>query len=378
MKKYIYLDNAATTKASEEAKAAAMLYADELFYNPSASYAPALEVKRRITEAAQSLATLLGVTKDEIVFTSCATESNNYAFECGVKNKKGNIVVSAIEHASVYESAMRLKNKGFDVRFVYPDDSGCIRAEDVAHAADGNTAFVSVIHCSNETGAINDIAAISSAVKQISPKAVMHSDGVQAFCKIPTDMSKSGVDLYSVSAHKVGGLKGVGALYVRKGFNMQPFIVGGGQQNNRRSGTENVCGITGFAESAKAYKAHAATFDGHIFRNIFISALQGKADFRVNGSGKNSGYILSLSFEGLRGEVIAHMMEDRGVLIGLGSACSSHIRTNRVLDAMGVERAYADGSIRISFSPQTTEDEVRYAADALVACVLELKEKIQG
>lgn len=378
MKKYIYLDNAATTRASDETKAAAELYADMLFYNPSAAYAPALEVKHKLMEAAQTIASLLGATKEEIIFTSCATESNNYAFECGIKNKKGNIVVSATEHASVYESALRLKSKGYDVRFVRPDKNGSISPEETARTVDENTAFVSIIHCSNETGAINDISAISSAVKKICPKAVIHSDGVQAFCKIPTDMTKLGVDLYSMSAHKVGGLKGVGALYVRKGFNMQPFIVGGGQQNNRRSGTENVCGIIGFANSAKAYKSKAALFDGNKFREIFINALNGKADFTVNGNGKNSGYILSLSFRNLRGEVIAHMMEDRGVLIGLGSACSAHVRTNRVLEAMGVDRSYAEGSIRISFCPQTTEEEVNYAAKALVDSVSELKEKIQG
>ena len=376
MKNYIYLDNAATTKPSKEAMTALRLYSDKMFYNPSASYAPALEVKREITQAAQTIADLLGAAKDEIIFTSCATESNNYAFECGIKNKKGNAVVSAAEHASVYESALRLKNKGIDVRFVRPGSDGIVHAEDVAAATDANTAFVSVIHCSNETGAINDIAAISEAIKKISPKAVVHSDGVQAFCKIPTNVNKLGTDLYSISAHKVGGLKGIGALYVKKGFNMQPFIVGGGQQKNRRSGTENVCGIIGFAESAKTYAAKAASFDGNKLREIFINSLAGKIDFKVNGNADNSGYILSLSFRGLRGEIIAHVMEDRGVLIGLGSACSTHIRTNRVLGAIGVDRAYAEGSVRISFSPDNTADEVSFAANALVETVCELKSKM--
>ncbi len=378
MKNYIYLDNAATTKASSQAIAALNRYSDAMYYNPSASYAPALEVKRALSEASQTLASLLGASKEEIIFTSCATESNNYAFECGIKNKKGNVVVSATEHASVYESALRLKNKGFEVRFVAPNSDGTITPQNILPYIDSNTAFVSVIHCSNETGAVNDISAISSTVKKISPKAVIHSDGVQAFCKIPVNVSKLGVDLYSVSAHKVGGLKGVGALYVKKGFNMQPFIVGGGQQNNRRSGTENVCGIIGFAESAKACRKKAENFNGKFFRDIFIETLKGNADFIVNGNKENSGYILSLSFRGLRGEIISHLMEDRGVLIGLGSACSTHIRTNRVLDAMGVEKAYSNGSVRISFSPDNTEQEIRYAANALKEAVCELNEKMKG
>lgn len=316
----IYLDNAATTKASQAAIDSMIKYAGEDFYNPSAGYAPALAVKKALGKATADIADLLGADPDEIVFTSCATESNNFAFECGVKNKKGNIVVSAGEHASVYECAQRLKSRGADVRFVMPDGNGVVTAEALAQVVDGSTAFVSIIHCSNETGAVSDIKALCAAVKSVSPKAVFHSDGVQAFCKIPTDVHDLGVDLYSVSAHKVGGLKGVGALYVRKGFNMQPFIVGGGQQNGRRSGTENTGGIIGFAEAAKIYKNKAAAFDAKALREAVINVFDGHDGVRINGRGTNSGYILSVSFKGLRGEIIAHMAEDEGVLVGLPSA----------------------------------------------------------
>ena len=201
---------------------------------------------------------------------------------------------------------------------------------------------------------------------------------MQAFCKIPTDVHDLGVDLYSVSAHKVGGLKGVGALYVRKGFNMQPFIVGGGQQDGRRSGTENTGGIIGFAEAAKIYKNKAAAFDAKALREAVMNVFEEHDGVRINGGGANSGYILSVSFKGLRGEIIAHMAEDEGVLVGLGSACSTHIKSNRVLGAMGVGRDYAEGSIRISFSPDTTKEEAVKGARVILEAARRLGDTVNG
>lgn len=373
--KTIYLDNAATTRVLQTAADAMLEYARGKYYNPSAGYRAALEVRHDIADAAGVIASVIGADPHEIVFTSCATESNNHVFSCGVKNKKGNVVISAVEHASVYESAMRLKSKGADVRIVDPDPNGRVTAEKVAAAVDENTAFVSVIHCSNETGVINDIAVISSAVKAIAPKAVIHSDGVQAFCKIPVNVKALGVDLYSMSAHKVGGMKGTGALYIRNGFNMQPFIAGGGQQDGRRSGTENVCGIMSFAAAAAAYRNAARSFDANALRNIFVERFGSGELSRINGGSPNSGYIVSISFRGLKGEIIAHEMDDRGIMIGLGSACSTHIRSNRVLGSMGVPKEFAEGSVRISFSPRTTEDDARTAADALDEITKDLRQR---
>ncbi len=375
--KPVYLDNAATTKADVSALESIVKYGGELYYNPSAGYVKSLEIKKDIEEATDTIAGLLGASREEIIFTSCATESNNEAFECGIRNKKGNVVLSAVEHASVYESAMRLKSRGMDVRFVKPLSDGRISSEALQCVMDENTAFVSIIHCSNETGTVNDIQSLCAVAKERSPRCVFHSDGVQAFCKIPTDVKKLGVDLYSISAHKVGGLKGVGALYVKKGLNMPPFIVGGGQQNGRRSGTENVGGIIGFAKAALAYKDSAAAFDASKLRQYMAARLTDDR-VKINGSEYNSGYILSLSFEGLRGEVIAHMAEEKGVLVGLGSACSTHVKSNRVLEAMRVPRRYAEGSIRISFSPHTTTEEVEYATEVIAEAVEKLRKVING
>ena len=372
----IYLDNAATTRVLPVALEKIVRFAEEDYFNPSAGYAPAIAVKKELHRAAETIAEMLGASADEIIFTSCATESNNFALGCGIKNKKGNVVVSSGEHASVYECAMRLKSKGMEVRFVDPDANGHVTPEKVAAATDENTAFVSVIHCSNETGVVNDIAAISATVRKISPKVVVHSDGVQAFAKIRTDVKELGVDLYSISAHKVGGMKGVGALYVRRGFGMQPFIAGGGQQYGRRSGTENVCGITSFAAAAKQYAETAASFDASALRKIFTDKFGSMDNVRINGGGVTSGYIVSLSFKGLKGEIIAHGMEDRGILIGLGSACSTHVRSNRVLSAMGVDKEYAQGSVRISFSPFCNIEDAMTAADALEQVTNELRIKM--
>lgn len=374
----IYLDNAATTKMSRRALDCIIKYAETDFYNPSAGYAPATEVKKAINESAAVIARLLGADKEEIVFTSCATESNNFAFECGIKNKKGNIAVSAIEHASVYESAMRLKSRGADVRFIPVTKEGCVTEETLTSVIDSNTAFVSVIHCSNETGAINDIGRLCAAAKSVNPRLVFHSDGVQAFCKLPVNLHSLGIELYSVSAHKVGGPKGVGAIYVRKGFNMSPFIVGGGQQNGRRSGTENVGGIAGFAAAATEYAERARSFNPFNLRNALIERLSALDFVKINGTCDNSGYVLSVSFDGLRGEVLAHMAEDSGILIGLGSACSTHVRSNRVLYAMGVPDSYSSGSVRLSFSPDTTLEEVQSAAEIIATAAIKLKDIING
>lgn len=374
--KYIYLDNAATTRVTEPAIREMIKYAGEEYFNPSAGYAPALAVRKAISTAASAIADIIGAESGEIVFTSCASESNNHAFACGIKNKKGNVVIGGAEHASVYECANRLKSKGTDVRFVAPDTGGHITPENVAAATDGNTAFVSIMHCSNETGAVNDIAGIVKAVRKISPSAIIHSDGVQAFCKIPVNVKKLGVDLYSISAHKVRGPKGTGALYIKKGLSLPAFIAGGGQQNGRRSGTENVCGIMSFATAANEYAAVAKSFDAHALRSIFTDRFSGREDASVNGTAPDSGYILSLSFKGLKGEIIAHGMEDRGILIGLGSACSTHIKTNRVLSSMGVSKDFAEGSIRISFCPDNTVEEALIAAEALEEVTNDLRRRM--
>jgi cysteine desulfurase len=241
---------------------------------------------------------------------------------------------------------------------------------------DERTAFVSVIHVNNETGAINDINAIAKQVKAIAPRCIFHSDGVQAFGKIPVALSAD-VDLYSISAHKIGGLKGVGAL-IAKPQAVHPFVFGGGQENGLRSGTENVFGIKVFECAAKE-KCENLTKN---LEKVSMLNQKMKSELSASGfqiiSGENaSPYVLSVSAGAVRGEVLLHMLENYGVLVGTGSACSSKNRFSRIIRACGYGEDVLDGVVRISFSAETTEEEVSFATEKMIECANKLK-KVMG
>lgn len=367
----IFLDNASTTKVCSDAIASINLACEELYFNPSALYGEALKVRNLIEESRREIATLLGVASDEIYFTSCATESNNWAFERGIKNKKGNIVVSSSEHASVYESAMSQKSKGLDVRFVKLNSDGTINEDDLLSKIDQDTSFVSIIHCSNETGAVNDIGRLCRKIKEINSKTLVHSDGVQAFCKTDVKLKSLGVDFYSISGHKVGGLKGIGVLYIKKGLFISPFITGGGQERGLRSGTENVAGILSFSKAAKYYKAH---YDGELIRKMraYLIAELIPLGAIINGA-NNSESILSVSVPGIKAEILQHMLSDDGVIIGLGSACSAKSRNNRVLSAIGKTQKEIEGSIRISFGLGNDMEQVMRATELIKNNITKLR-----
>lgn len=230
----IYLDNAATTSVCKSAIDETVKIYSELFYNPSATYRGGVECKKIISDSRQTIAGVLNCDANKIYFTSCASESNNWVFSSVIKNQKQNVVVSAGEHASVYECAKKFKSKGFDVRFAPLLKTGQVDESALLDLIDENTVLVSVVHVSNETGVVNDIASICAKVKEKNSKTLFHSDGVQAFLKISTDLEELGVDFYSISGHKVGAPKGVGLLFAKK--NILPFIVGGGQESGLRSG----------------------------------------------------------------------------------------------------------------------------------------------
>ena len=371
----IYLDNAATTKPSENAVRAAEEYLFEKFYNPSAMYKEGYELQSELKKARSALLSPVAFEQDfELIFTSCGTEADNQAVFSFAR--RGNAVTTAGEHSAIFASFNELKTRGIaEPRFVPLHSDGRVDVEKLLALVDEKTSFVSVIHVNNETGAINDINEIAKRVKKKNPRVVFHSDGVQAYGKIPFKLAKE-VDLYSVSAHKIGGLKGVGALIKRKTLTIPPYIIGGGQENGKRSGTENVFGIMQFALAAKekfsSLKGDFERLSG--YKKILIDGLEKSVDQVLSGE-NSSPYILSVSAKGLRGEILLHMANDKGVIVGTGSACSSNAknRYSRVILACGQDEKTADGVIRISFSPQTTEVEIEKAVAVLNEVGVELK-----
>lgn len=365
----IYLDNAATTKPSESAINQAMRFNEE-FFNPSALYKGGLENKKQIQQAKDALISCLAAPSHEVIFTSCGSESDNQAIFGSAK--RGAAVTTEGEHSAVYKCFNELKNRGIDVYFAKLNKNGGVDEEDLLSlCAKNNVNFVSVVHVNNETGAINDINALAKKIKAVNQRIIFHSDGVQAFGKLPYKLSGD-IDLYSVSAHKINALKGTGALFKKKGLSLPPLIYGGGQENGYRSGTENLFGIKTFEYAAKEkYEKIAENYkEVEEINRIFTEKLD-LSLFKVISGGNCSPYIVSLSANGVKGEVVMHMLESCGVIVGNGSACSSKNRFSRVIEACGYKND--DGIIRVSFSPDSKKDEVIFAAEKLNECTEKLK-----
>lgn len=371
----IYLDNAATTKPNEESVRAAEKFILSEYYNPSALYAEGYNLHLEIKKARSNLLSLIADDeKYSLIFTSGGTEADNQAIFCG--GKRGNVVTTYGEHAAVFAAMSELKLRGTEVRFADLNADGSVNVEKLLSLVDGNTSLVSVIHVNNETGAINDVNSIAAQVKIKNGRTLFHSDGVQAFGKIPFKLS-SFVDLYSVSAHKIGGIKGCGALIKRKQTVIKPYIYGGGQEAGLRSGTENVFAIKCFEHAAiNKYRNLKSDYEKVCRLNkILISKLDDSL-FKVLSSDKASPYIISVIADGLRGETVMHELNDRGLIVGTGSACSSNSkkRYSRVLLACGVKENMADGALRISFSAENTAQEIEEAAGIMNTVVKNRKD----
>ena len=375
----IYLDNAATTKPNEWAFEQAQAYALEKFYNPSALYTEGYALQSELKKARSAL---LSKVADEnffeLIFTSCGTESDNQAIFSFAR--RGNAVTTAGEHSAVLAPFAELKNRGsVETRVAPLKKDGRVDEEKLLALVDGKTSFVSVMQVNNEVGAINDINAIAKAVKAKNPRVIFHCDGVQGYGKIPFRLSKE-IDLYSISAHKIGGMKGVGALIKRKSLVLPPYLIGGGQEAGRRSGTENVFGIKQFEFAAERKFATLKEDYERIkgYRELLWERLDKEVFFRIS-SKEATPYILSVSAIGLRGEILLHMANDMGLIIGTGSACSSNAknRYSKVVLACGYDEKTADGVLRLSFSSQTTEDEVLEAAKILNEIAVDLKRRMR-
>ncbi len=373
----IYLDNAATARPDAECFKAAEKYILTDYYNPSALYAGGYNLHLELKKAGRNILSL--VADDEnysIIFTSCGTEADNQAIFCG--GRRGNVVTTGGEHSAVFSSATELSRRGIEVRFAGLNPDGSVNEEELLRLVDEKTSLVSVIHVNNETGAVNDIATISEAVKNKNPRTLFHSDGVQAFGKLNFRLTEN-IDMYSVSAHKIGGIKGCGALIKRKKLIINPYIYGGGQERNLRSGTENVFGIKFFELAALKRFKHLKENFAHVSElNELLREKLDKSLFKIISSDNSSPYILTVAADGVRGETILHEADDRGLIIGTGSACSSNEkkRYSRVILSCGISESMADGILRISFSHENTVEEISSAAEILNSIVKKRKDKM--
>lgn len=367
----IFLDNASTTKICDAAKKIMIEEADN-YFNASASYSVALENKKKIDNAKKEICNCLNVDyKENLIFTASATEANNLAVFGSAKKGDEQYLFSSGEHLCVYNCAEELKNRGYNVKFIPLTSEGVIDFDALKQLLELPTAFVSCIHVSNETGAINDVEKIGELVKSKWKNAIFHCDGVQAFGKIDVNLSRmKNIDLYTISAHKIGGPKGIGALFVRNKAKLKPYVFGGGQEFGLRSGTENLQSILAFAAaSTEKFKNLQKNYDFvSKLCETFKNEIKKYNDNRITINSVNaSPYIVSISFAGVKGETLVRMCDDDGLLVGTGSACSSKkAALNRILLAMNKNRQDIEGALRISFSINNTIDEIVSAVKILV------------
>lgn len=376
MDKIIYLDNAATTKTYDEvADLIAKLSKDE-YFNPSALYNNSADVSLKLNEARESLKKKLRVLNGELYFVSSGTEADNTALFCTRKPKGSRIIVGMGEHDAVINSAKELMNQGYDVQFAPINTDGSVNVNSFKELLTENTSFVSVMHVSNETGAVNDIEKLVRITKKVAPDCVFHSDGVQAFGKVNVNLDRLGVDLYSVSSHKIHGPKGVGLMYVKNGVRIRPLLYGGGQEKGFRSSTENYPSILGFCLAADKCLDNLETLSEKkrtYLEKLKESLIKNIPDIKIISPEENvCPNILTVAFRDVRGEVLLHTIENDGILVGIGSACSSH-HESRFKDLLGLDESHRDGIIRFSVSEFNEIEEVDFVTEKISEAVNKLK-----
>lgn len=368
-----YFDNSATTRCYDSVRDIVVKTMTEDYGNPSAMHLKGVEAERYIREAAQTIARILKVNEKEILFTSGGTESNNLALVgTALANKRSgmHIITSAVEHAAVAQPCARLEELGFEVTVLPVDEQGVVKLSALEEALRPDTILVSVMYVNNEVGAVMPVEEMGRMIHEKSPRALFHVDAIQAFGKFQIFPKKMGIDLMSVSAHKIHGPKGVGFLYINEKAKVQPQILGGGQQNGMRSGTDNVPGIAGLGMAAKEIYTEFDKKVEHLYqlKERMAAGLSQIEDVIINGMPLREGapQILSVSVMGVRSEVLLHTLEDRNIYVSAGSACSSHKRkASSTLTAMGMKALQMESTIRISFSEENTEEEVDYCLEVL-------------
>ena len=364
----VYLDNAATTRVCPEAADIAYKTMLETYGNPSSTHTKGREAKAVLDNARKQLAAALDCAPGEVYFTSCGSEGDNWAIINGAESmrRKGlHIISSEVEHDAVRKSMDELKRRGFEVTMLKPESDGSISPEAVAAALRPDTVLVSLMMVNNETGAVTDIAAVAKALKKAKSIALLHTDAVQGFMKVPFSAKRLGADMITVSGHKIHAPKGIGALYIKTGVKIKPYIMGGAQESGLRAGTEAMPQIAAFGKACELAKAsmNDATERMAQLRQYAAGRIVAEMPETVIIGG-GAPHILSISLPGWRSEVLMNFLEARSVFVSRSSACKKGGRSH-VLEAMGLPAEVIDGAVRISLSRYTTKDELDELCSAL-------------
>lgn len=371
----IYLDHAASTPVRDEVIHEMLPYFKENFGNPSSIHRFGRIATKALDSARKRIADLINASPDEILLTSGGTESNNTAL-FGMVRKGQRMITSSIEHDAVLEPCRRLQNLGCEVVYLPVDSSGMVDLEALKHLITNDTALVSIMYANNEVGTIQPVSDIARICKQHN--VPFHSDAVQAVGKIKVDVKESGIDLMSISSHKINGPKGVGALYVRRGIKIDPFVLGGGQENGLRSGTENVASIAGFGKACQIAKENLATNYEHMqkLRDVLVKRATNEITHvtlnghRINRLPNNAHF----TFLGVNGEDLIIKLDEHGIAASTGSACSVKTqKASHVLMAMGFSHEQITGSLRLTVGYGNTQDEIDTTVDALKEIVASLR-----
>lgn len=369
----VYLDNSATTKVSPSVQDIVVKVMSEDFGNPSSMHMVGVNAEKYIKDAQERISKTLKVEPKEIYFTSGGTESNNLAIIGSAKaNKRSGkrIITTAVEHSSVSSTMKYMEEEGYEVIYLPVDSHGVIKMEALKEVMTEDTILVSVIHVNNEVGAIQPIEEIGKYIKTVNPKVIFHVDAIQSYGKLEIKPKNCKIDLLSVSGHKIHGPKGSGFIYIKKNTKINPIIFGGGQQMGFRSGTENVPGIAGIGQAAGDCYDNLEKNMSYVteLKDYLIDALETMEGVTVNSrkNGDGAPHIVSASFSGVRSEVLLHALEDRGIYISAGSACSSNKPAiSATLKAMGVEKDLLESTVRFSFCEWNTKEEVDYTVEQL-------------
>ncbi|MBC3889136.1 aminotransferase class V-fold PLP-dependent enzyme [Acetobacterium paludosum] len=378
--KEIYLDNAATTRVHPQVAEKMMDTMLNNYGNPSSLHRLGIRAEQAVKEVRELVAATINCQSQDIYFTSGGTEGNNMIIKGIVENKQRSrmrIITSATEHPSVLDVFSFYEEHQIEVVVLGVDEQGHIDLDELKATMNASTILVSIMGVNNELGTIQDLKAIGRIVKQANPNCVFHSDFVQGYMKIPIDVEACQLDALTMCSHKIFGPKGAGAVYIKKGINLKPLLRGGGQENNMRSGTENVPGIVGFGEAIRLRKESYLDELEAIreLRSRLIRGLEDQVeDIKVNGDPNGSPYVLNVSFNRVRGEVLLHSLEAKGIYVSTGSACSSHKKEKQyVLKAIGLLEEYKEGTIRISFSKDITKEDADETVRAIAEAVASLR-----